>query len=99
MSAVNQAVLRSDAQCPHFVALSGTLIKQCGQSLTVAAAAGAGLFKRFMSLITRKIANATITKSMIVLMNAPYLIATAGVDSVASLSVNARLEKSTLPTK
>jgi len=42
-------------------------------------------------LIIKKITNVTMTKSMIVLMNNPYLIVTAGEESVAALRVYARL--------
>src|SRR6476620_9883046 len=73
------------------------LMWQRGQSLVVGAEVGTGFFRRFSCLITKKIANATITKSMIVLMNNPYFIATAGEVAVASLSVYAKLEKSTFP--
>ena len=50
-------------------------------SLVVGAVGAVSCFLRraFMPLMTRKIAKATIVKSTMVLMNAPYLRTTAGV--------------------
>jgi PPM family protein phosphatase len=89
--------LSSDVQCPQRVALIGMLIWQYGQSFVVGAAATTGFFSRFIALMTTKMAKATIRKSITVLMNTPYLIATAGESPDASLIMRARLEKSTLP--
>ena len=64
------AALSSEVQCAHLVAASGILLKQYGQSLS-AGAAGAGLTRRFICLTRMNIANATMRKSIIVLMNEP----------------------------
>ncbi len=54
--------LRSDVQCAQRVALIGIADKQCGQSLVVGAAAGAGLCSLLACLTIRKIAKAMMRK-------------------------------------
>ena len=61
----------SDVQWAQRVALTGIVDKQRGQSFVVAGPAGVGLFILFMALTSRKMQNATMTKSMIVLTKEP----------------------------
>lgn len=72
-TAVPYAELMSEVQKPQRVALIGISEKQCGHSLVVGSSGGASssLFSELIPLMSRKTANATIRKLMIVLMNIP----------------------------
>lgn len=60
-----------EVQLGQRVALIGICVKQCGHSLVVTSAGAGGAFRRLAALTTRKMANAMIMKSMIVVMNTP----------------------------
>lgn len=72
--AASQAA-RSDVQCGQRLALIATVEQHLGHSLVVGSAGGGALLSRFICLITRKMAKATITKSSSVLMKIPYFTA------------------------
>ena len=62
----------SEVHCEQRTAFAGIALKQNGHSLVAGGGgAGAGFLKRFSCRITRKIANATITKLITVLTNWP----------------------------
>ena len=63
--------LSSDVQCAHLVALSGTVDRQCGQSLVSGAGAGAGFFIAFICRIITNNTNAMIKKLRMVLKKIP----------------------------
>src|SRR5262249_11075110 len=96
----------SDVQCGHRVAFRGTAEMQYGHSFVVGEAAGSGfLVKRLTWRIKRKMAKATMRKSMTVLRNsptfkvgAPAALAAANEAYDSPFSARKRLEKSTLPS-
>jgi hypothetical protein len=63
--------LISDVQFGQRVAGIGIWVKQNGHSLVVGAAGAGARFIRFICFTIRKITNAMMTKSIIVLMNTP----------------------------
>src|SRR5579862_1011024 len=60
-----------DVQFGQRLAAIGIAVAQYEQSLVFGAAAGAGLFQRFTIRMSRKIAKATIRKSMMLFRNTP----------------------------
>jgi hypothetical protein len=72
-SSVQTADLISDVQLGHLVALIGIVVKQTVQSFVVGSGGGASsfAFNLFICCISRNIANATMRKLMIVLINVP----------------------------
>jgi hypothetical protein len=67
--------LTSEVQCGQRVALIGICDRQCGQSLVVGAAGASSCFfsvKRLTCFINKKMAKATIKKSMTVFRKMQY---------------------------
>ena len=71
-------------QWAHFVALIGTLERHSGQSFVVGSAGAGAFFKRFICLITMKMAKATMTKSSTLFRNRPILIVAAPASCAAA---------------
>ena len=59
----------SAVQCAQRVALIGMVERHRGQSFVVAGPGSGALFILFIALMSRKMQNTTMTKSMVVLMN------------------------------
>jgi hypothetical protein len=60
-----------DAQYLHFLALIGTLDKQCGHCFSVGSGFDSSFLSLFICLIIMNIAKAIITKSTTVFINNP----------------------------